>query len=496
MTVAKSSAARCFVSLMLLISGLNATLFTYSASTPLVAKDAWYFLDTFVREYFNYSLDITDFFAKRGVSDHAQPIQKLILLFHLRYFELDFVVEAMIGVLFGTAGAIAALRLIGSPAKLSSLHTWSAVIGFSVCAGAIPALALSLSSPEVFTWSLVTLGYMMLGLAVAYFSLGAHVLAGRARPAWLYPMALFLAVALDNLAVAYIASFVALCLLTCGTSREWRLPAAAGAFSLAGSLSYDLIIQPLLTPPISGEAATPSALLYFADHGAELWKLAWHPANTMFVSSIQLEHPRPFLQGVSSALAALLIGLHALFWLRIVRDLRYRDAVSLTCAGLVLAFYATVAAIAFGRVPVFGFDYLMQPRYYVSYLLGSLPILVLAAHAWLGARSSLIDHAYCILASLLAILAISVQPEMSRNSWERFRYISEYTQRASRQMGMLRESPEQLEACADILTVCEYAPEKKKQLIGLLADYELNIFNRSFQLRHRLYPEPDAVPTP
>lgn len=60
-------------------------------------SDAWYFLDVFLRKAIDNNLSFADFFIKRAGADHAQPLFKVVLLFEWRFFDLDFKIEALIG---------------------------------------------------------------------------------------------------------------------------------------------------------------------------------------------------------------------------------------------------------------------------------------------------------------------------------------------------------------------------------------------------------------
>lgn len=490
--------ARAWIILALGVAATNATLFAYSVSIPLVANDGWYFLDTFIREYFNYTLDIRDFFLKRDGSDHAQPIQKLVLLFHLRNFGLDFTVEALIGVLFALIACVSAMRVAWRTTAAAGDAGWRAHLGFAACMGAIPLLLFSLNSPEVFSWSLVTLGYLMVALAIGYFALGAAVLTGRLRGWQMLPASFLLAVALDDLGIIYLLAFVIVCALVAsaggGGKRSLRVALAA----VAGTLLYDGIVQPLLSPATAAAPQlTAGVFAFLTEHWTDVWKAAWLPASSMFIHPGQLDAAGPALRALSVALPLLCIGLHGLFWIRLPARLRERRATDLVCAGLLLSFYGTTAALVLARVPDFGFDYLTQPRYCVAYLLGSLPILISGTPIWREwRRSGRLDrvHAGAVLA--LAIGISVAQWPLSMNSWARYKYIAEYTQIAALQIGQLRDAPATTTVCADILYVCGYDVAKKRDLIGLLTLHQLNVFNRAFQLRHRLYPDLAALPAP
>ncbi len=490
--------ARLWIIVALCIAATNATLFTYSATTPLVANDSWYFLDTFVREYFNYTLDFKDFFVKREGSDHAQPINKLVLLFHLKYFGLDFTVEALIGLVFALIGCLLAIRVAWTGRLQSDRTNWLTMLGFAACTAAIPLLIFSLNSPGVFTWSLVTLAYILVGSAIGYFGIGALTLVGRYRAWPMFPASFLLAVVLDDLALVLTIAFAFICLLYAALTCSWKRSATIALVAIAGTMFYDLIVQPLLTPDIAATTTISSRTVgFFAENWMTAWKAVWLPATSMFVHPMHLEHAESTLRLLSVALPALCILLHVLFWARMPRKFRGRRPGEIVCAGLLLGFYGATTALVLTRVPTFGFDYLIQPRYYVFYLLGSLPIMISGAIAWRERNlPAPFEKLYLAATFMLAIGVTAAQWPLSVSSWDQYKYISEYTQRAAFQMGQLRDTPETTTACADILYACQYDFESKKRLIGLLTQHNLNVFNRSFQLRHRLYPDQASIPQP
>jgi hypothetical protein len=79
------------------IAAGNVLAFVFVAGNPLVSSDGWYFLDAFVRKAVDGTLSFSDLFEKRSQLDHAKPLHKIILLIDLRWFHLDFRLEALAG---------------------------------------------------------------------------------------------------------------------------------------------------------------------------------------------------------------------------------------------------------------------------------------------------------------------------------------------------------------------------------------------------------------
>ncbi len=476
------------------VVAVNAILFAYSVATPLVANDSWYVLETFVERYYAYQLDITDFFAKRSISDHAQPVQKLIFLWHLRSFGLDFTIEALVGVAFALCAILAAFAYVPKVEMLGAKPSFGSAFGYFCCLIALPATILSISVSQVYSWSLVTLGFMLVPLALIFFHVGADVLVGK-KPGWMLALVAFVtAVALDNLALIFLCGFVTVCALTAFLSREWKRCALSALYAATGCAFYDLLLQPALTPGTMGDSHGISGFEFFVGNMAEAWKLVWYPARLMTIAPEQLKSPTSMLALVAPVLAGLLILLHILFWIRAFDALRRKQPHAIAAAGMAISFYGVIMAIALSRAQINGYDYIMQPRYYVSYLLGLLPILMSGAWSFIPRESDesvfsrQLNRSYGVFVALLAVGLCAVQPSMALNSWESNKYISEYSRNAALQFGQLSDDPQSQLACVDIITICNTDPARKKRILLILERNQLNVFNPAFQMRHRLYP--------
>src|SRR5690606_4691428 len=73
---------------------LNVLYFISVAASPIVRDDAWYFLASQIHPWVEHGFSWTDIFVKRGLTDHAQPLNKLSLFLNYKLFNLDFKYEA------------------------------------------------------------------------------------------------------------------------------------------------------------------------------------------------------------------------------------------------------------------------------------------------------------------------------------------------------------------------------------------------------------------
>lgn len=479
------------------VAAINALLFVCSAASPLIAKDSWHVLETFATKYYAHELSLSDFFAKREMSDHAQPIQKAIFLWNMRNFGLDFTIEALVGMLFAICGAFLCMFLVP---RYSERHAAPHVgVAHVLCLASLPVAFFSLGATQVFTWSLVTLGFMLLPLALLYFHLCAKMLAHRGARWPVLLTGFSMAVALDNLAIIYVLGFLVVCAFVAATTREWKRCGEAALVASLGCMLYDIVLQPLLTPSGNGGTVATGGAEYLVMHWDQAWKALWYPMQILIAPPDKLDAIGGGLSAFAVFLTGLLLLLHVLFWWRCTRDVVRMKAPAIAAAAMAMAFYGLIAALCLTRVRFGGFEYLLQTRYYVGYLLGLLPILMYGASifaskeqdkALAGDRLGMV---YAWGVGLLSLGMCILQAPLSVASWESQKYISDYTRKAAFQYGRLSDAPEEMRVCADIVDICSYDVDRKKRIISLVERNHLNIFNQSFQMRHRLYPREEQA---
>ncbi|MGI8559969.1 MAG: hypothetical protein ACR2J7_00700 [Luteimonas sp.] len=479
--------------LLALAAAVNAWTYSYATGIPLVQSDAWIFLDTYVRKYLVGGFGWRDFFLQAHSSDTNLPLHKLVLLFHINHFNMDFKVEGLIGV----ASGIALTLLLTVTAAGSNPARWS-LAGYGLLAW-LALVTLSLNSHNVYTWPLVTMWFLNLLLVALYLVFMARpVVAPKAALA----ATLLLGFLLDEVALITVLAAVA-ALLIQRDARPWRdrmLPAAAavaGLLAVRGlyawfNASHGVIPEAVSTPGllqnlvglISSEALQ-LVLIPLSDsllHQAVLE--AWYPVN----------HVR-----AGNLIGAVLVLAHVWFWWQVFRSREGLPAGVIrtrrVAIALMLFFYGTVAGIALQRIPEFGIEYLHQPRYVVFYQL-NLAALGLMAHSVFICRPTVGGSGRLAGGLLLAaVLGLGqLQWHLSLRSWDHAKYLSVYVEGTAATMGRLAVDPDAQIECADILRVCDFPPPDRRRMMDLLQNYQLNIFNPDFQALYRLRPFPAPVP--
>ena len=135
-----------FMTVMAMI-GMNALLFAFKGSNPLITSDAWYFVDEMLRQIPAGTFGIDDLFAKRSGFDHSQPVKRLILLFHYHYFNLDFTIEAVISVMVAFINIVILWRISRNGVTSGIAEDKRFLLVFA----ALSAIYLSLNAAMIFS---------------------------------------------------------------------------------------------------------------------------------------------------------------------------------------------------------------------------------------------------------------------------------------------------------------------------------------------------------
>ena len=478
-----------------LLAALNAWQYSAAAAGPLVQADSWYFLDVFLSKYFDGTLQALDLFVQRGGDDHSQPLHKLILLFHTRYFDMDFRIEGLVG----TAIGIAWCALLASGVWKNETAHGPRQPATALMLALIFVLGLSLNASNIFTWSLVTLVYLTLFIATIYF-LTAQRLIDRSHQLLLAPATFLLGITTDEVGIiVFMATLVTLGLFSTAPRRKRLLAVTASLAGLIVARAFIWMVSarglastsdstPSMVDVLFTTEAMRGIFIPFADSLLHYEHVLRHfPDNTGLALTI---------------LTAFVVLLHIYFWVVVVTEIgsgRRERTVGLAVF-LMLMSYALTVGIVVGRVPVFGWSYLHQPRYVLFYQVSLVAIAILFTHrvgrrpASASARSRWGSHAESAFIASATAMLLMVQVSVSRDNWQSPRYLTPYWQNAALAMQALAEDPAHPPVCPDIMSVCDYTLESREKLMSLLVTRQLNIFSPGFQMRNRIYPSLQSIP--
>ncbi|HET7032873.1 MAG TPA: hypothetical protein VFJ48_07085, partial [Casimicrobiaceae bacterium] len=197
----------------------STAVFAWCGTLFVATADAWSFIATFLARYYGGTLTLADFFAKRDVLDHSQPLQKLLFLAYARWFDLDLAYEAATGIVFGLAFIVVIVAIVRADTKGAPRAT--SVTALTTLG--MTAVVLSLNDEGVFSWSLATLS-LFYPLGVALMLVFAYRCIVREKPLALAIGTLVACVLLDTSALLAAAAIVALIALRRGTFATTRAP--------------------------------------------------------------------------------------------------------------------------------------------------------------------------------------------------------------------------------------------------------------------------------
>ena len=470
------------------ITFANAFCFVLHSANPVIRSDDWYSLDIFVRKAAEGRLGIVDFFARRYDADHAQPLNKLVMLLEWRWFDLDFAVASVIGVVAAAVCAAILHRVLLPPSRDPQDDGCRHLAWAVMC-----AVLFSLNSSGVWTWPLVALGYLAIVPILLFLLVVWRAHQGQRHGVLALATVLLGAVADDSVVIVVMSVTVALLLVV---RREpsstrvaiWKVVAVILTCMVLTRLGYALVPVWDTTTTSPSLATSLVALSGRLGEGAA-WKWIMLPLSL----SVASENPfhglsAPAWGTVQTIVAMFLLAAHALFWWRALRG-RYNEPMFVAVCMMLLA-YGWLAAIIVVRVALFGGDYVGQPRYVLVYQLNLIALLLMWAGAprlkrpgsswrnWLTVRAPM---AGCVLSLLLQI-------PLAQAAWQHTRYSLPYYGRMAVQIGQLAKDPTQTQGCLPELVVCHWPLDRRRAALDLLRSQRLNVFSSRVQGWHRFLP--------
>lgn len=453
--------------------------FAYRTGVSVAIADSWHFIQEFVAHYNNGTLGLVDFFGKRPVGyDHSQPIQRAVLWLHMKLFQMDFGVEGAMGCVFAAGLAAFCAGLMRKELGTTVRGRYVAAF-FTVC---VFAGVFTLNARSVFDWSLVTLVFAdILGatllIAFAYRCLHEH------RPLALF-IATFIGCALmDTVAIMAVVAiamlFVASAIRNSSDRRHlWLLFCI-----IAATVLYKFLYTWMFLSGNAGSESILSPMAKLLVGWPEAWKVVVVPLGGAFLSPSRIAAMYPDKLWLALSVGATITAVAtAWFWVRFVRYSGER--LPFVAAGLMLICYGSVAGVVLIRVPEYGFDYLLQPRYALFYTLQAVALLMMAAHAWARGASLVMRSAFAVggaallgLWGLYAYLTTLEEP-----------FVRAYNQQMADQIHALWLEPGKTPTpCSPNILPCTWTPEMRAYAISQLEKGPWNVFAPHFRGRHHIH---------
>ena len=123
---------------------VNVFLFSYINAIPYVKSDGWRFIEIYLSPWNQGLLNVADLFRDH----HPQPLTAVLFIANAEWFGLRMDYEALLGVVFVILGSFVLLREM-----IKDDIGWLGLVSTAF-------ITLSLVSVNVYTWSLVTIGYI------------------------------------------------------------------------------------------------------------------------------------------------------------------------------------------------------------------------------------------------------------------------------------------------------------------------------------------------
>ena len=459
---------------------LAAVCYVWRICDPMPSADNWANLHVFVRKALYQGVGISDFLWKRGIGDHAQPLNKVLLWINTRYFGLDFKLEGLVAMAFGLAAALLLRYIALDGGKRAG--RWA-----SVGVVAVVAVFFSLNSSRIYSYSMAAMWFSL------YLGMFASVIAAwrvmnGAKAAWLILIVFLFGVVADDVGYLAVASII---LATCLYGRRtgaWRTVLRTAACCLAG-LVLSRLFYALFQGGVGGAMQWQTSPANFIHLLQSDYRDAWQWWAIPAASGFAHVGTMTSLVGATNAafaanvVAAILLPLHAWFWWKAWT--RKPDLTGFMAVCVMLFYYAHVAGILYGRVPIFGTDYMQSIRYVSFYQLGVIALLLMftAAAADAAERGLRMQWAYGLPLAATIVLEVAIAAIALAGSGRTMLYQEKKAYMLATMASVAPEAQRECMAFKEFRSLC-VSEERREQLGALLAGNQLSVFSPQFQRRY------------
>ena len=466
----------------------NLLIFIGEAASPVIRSDLWVFADSLVRKWALIGISPSDIFYKRNIFDHAQPLYKIVLYLNYRIFRLDFRLDAVVGV-FAASAIIASIVVsyfkIVPQRNRTILSLLMLLVSISVFG--------SMNVTEPFTWPLVTFSYVYLLLAL-----------GIAYATWVYltegligfPLAISVTAYVlcgDTLTVIVWASLTVSVMLwarhagdlNAKRAKLWFVASSGFVLCMYVAINYRFLFMHEV-PDHLGSGGAHS--IWRNPHSyLEIFRVVF---SYCLVYGDHLAAFGRYQVVVSWVLACIVFYLYWKFIISVITGAKRIDIVGFVVLFFLVYASVEVFGVLVGRVTTFGVEYLeRQTRYVMIYQLIPFSLALESAFVLSGRRlpTKLKSAAlFCLAIGLLGLQFIYVKTAYTSVYW-----LSKFTDHQSRAIGAFLNGGEMPpDSCISnqFGRLCKMGAEKQRIAVEFLYSHQLNIFNREFQWRYKLFP--------
>ena len=463
---------------------LNVIAFTLQSSNPALMADDWYFLDVFVRKAIDHSLNFSYFFVHRAVSDHAEPLIKVVIFLCYKFFHLDLSVEALVGAFIALAYALVFRFLVVN--RRNATFDWVAQIAWLTIAAAL----LSLNSAELWSWAENSMQYSS-DIMIPVF-LWSVWRAYTKRVYALLPVITFImgVVGDDNGVICVIATVIAMGLhFFIGRQVDKRSIAIVLAEIIVTMVLVRIGYQ--FAPVVGGVRVSPIGNLHalYNEIIEGHWRAWIMPPLVWGVISRSIfpVGAQYLFKALVVAVFTTMLALQVWFWIKAFRA--KWNSLTFIAICLMIIVYGWMAGILIYRAPVFGVHAFSQTRYVRLYEFEVISLALM----WVGStgrRDGSANGKWSRLIGTVACLAfLALQIPLSVTAWRLAPYIRGYYQQQAQQTYGLAVDPNNraiLKHCNAQLQLCGMPVSLREDLLGLLRENQLGIFSGSVVRAHPL----------
>jgi hypothetical protein len=475
---------------------INAILFAFYTANPLPVADCWFFINTFIRKIVEHSLTIEDFFRVRSTSDHAQPLQKLLLLFHTEFFSLDFSFDTIISIITGliTVRWLVFLLIQHSENRTDKLMTtdYTQKLTTLLILLSIPFSILPFNVTVHYTWPLVGEFFITLPFTLWFYYSFCKFITENNNKISLLISTFSIVILLDTLGVITVFSALMYGCLVQLKQYSFKNYLDILKIILPAAIVGRMILN-LLKPHLSTSTAISSEVIrgtgYLMNHLNEFALWFTIPASSPFMHREWIDSVlnQNETQNFIILLGSIILALHYWFWR--TWNQNHGTLLSAFSALLMLYCYLSTVAILLFRLPDFGTNYLYSTRYVIfSYGLSVLALFIMLWQSLHLNQISVQNTRTKYIINSLLICYLSFQLIYIPYDWRNGSSVRKYHSNVTELILKLAATPESKPAgCEKYSTICTYDIKTRNDIISLLKNNKLSVFSQNFKLRHNLF---------
>lgn len=472
-----------FTLLAIVICLLNAFYFMCSSAIPIIQADAWYFLDVDVLKWANEGFHWDDLFVKRGLIDHAQPMNKFFLYLNYRLFNLDFRFESFLGFLGLVLITLFFIIKFFQHIRNNNSYFFSSLIFLM----AIFTLS-SLNATGLYSWTLVTFQFLPLFIAIvtAWYA-WKMVLHNQLFLALPFSLIAFIIVGDTAAIILWVSISIAILLLN---FRSDGLVLRRVIFWICGSGIYVgiyfLILNFNFLSADSTSASAKSLNLLDLNFYLESIRIIF---SSTLMQGLHLEVFGENAKLVSWVVAVPVFYFYVMHFLQLLFISKPKNDIDFLITFILTYATISIVAIIFGRVPEFGVDYLNQPRYVLVYQL--IPFALFLKWSFATQPSEIFRRRLTTGAFVVFFAAfVMVQVIYSVKAHKSTRWISQWVSNQVVAISNYTNDPSipSGNCTPHSKPICNLPVNKRNELLSLMINRQLNLFNPNFQWRYRVFP--------